>query len=65
MYKFDMNYTGDETFIYNFQPILDSNIDLEEDTSTPAFYSYLDSVFNQHIIDNIAEINDFVARWNL
>jgi predicted acylesterase/phospholipase RssA len=65
MYKFDMNYTVDETFIYNFQPILDSNIDLEEDTSTPAFYSYLDSVFNQHIIDNIAEINDFVARWNL
>lgn len=65
MYQFDMNYTTDETHIYNFQPVLDPNIDTELDTSTPALFAYLQSVFDQHIIDNIAEIDDFVVRWNL
>ncbi len=65
LYQFDMNYTVDDTHIYTFQPILDSNIDTEFDTSTPEFFSYLHSVFNQHIIDNSAEIDDFVTRWHL
>lgn len=65
LYQFDMNYTIDDTFIYNFQPVFDASVDNEEDRSSVAFLDYLQSVFDQHIIDNIAEIDDFVARWNL
>jgi Patatin-like phospholipase len=64
-YIFDRDYTIDETNILNLQPILDPNIDTEIDTSSDEFYNYLRSVFNQYKADNMAEIDDFVLRWNI